>query len=408
MLRFLVQTVIVLALLLSIPASAAQNDRAFARANPGHGEKRVALVIGNNDYQNVDKLKNAVADAGAFRKELAERGFDVVYRENADRRAMNSAINEFLGRLSSDAVGVVYYAGHGVQINSANFLIPTDLRAEKESDVADDAVDLGRLLDRMAQMQTKFTLAVIDACRDNPFQHNGGRALGSTRGLAPPVSNAQGIMVVYAAGANQRALDRLGSSDTNPNGLFTREFVQAMRQPGLTVQEVVNGVKRSVIEKAKAAGHIQTPAVYDQSVGTFVFTGPTTVNVTVAPSAPATAPQATAVPSVDEDAMACKRLEASSRLADFEAYVTEFSTGKCVRYARSQIAALKAASVSEGGWLAGLLGVRPSTPATLAPQVAVLAPQSPPAITPDITECDSLAGVPPNQWNGDAPPRSRC
>ncbi len=206
---------------------------------------------------------------------------------------MNSAVNEFLGLLSSDAVGMVYYSGHGVQINSANYLIPTDIQVEnvKESDLADDSINLGVLLDKVAQTQTKFVLAVIDACRDNPFQQSGGRSLGATRGLSPPVSNAQGIMVVYAAGANQQALDRLGKNDTDPNGLFTREFVRAMRQPGLTVQELVNSVKRSVIDKAKAAGHVQTPAIYDQSVGTFIFTGPTAVNFTT------TQPVLPAVPS---------------------------------------------------------------------------------------------------------------
>jgi hypothetical protein len=194
----------------------------------------------------------------------------VIYRENATRHAMNDAIEEFLGRLSTDAVGMVYFSGHGVQINSANFLIPTDLEAEKEADVANDGIDLGKLLDRMAQVQPRFSLAVIDACRDNPFKST-GRSIGGSRGLAPPMSNAQGVMVVYAAGANQQALDRLSAQDTDPNGLFTREFIKAMRKPGLNVQEVINEVKLSVIRQASSVHHVQTPAIYDQSIGTFVF-----------------------------------------------------------------------------------------------------------------------------------------
>jgi len=110
---------------------------------------------------------------------------------------------------------MVYFSGHGVQINSANFLIPTDLEAAKEADVANDGIDLGKLLDRMAQVQPRFSLAVIDACRDNPFKST-GRSIGGSRGLAPPMSNAQGVMVVYAAGANQQALDRLRAQDTDP------------------------------------------------------------------------------------------------------------------------------------------------------------------------------------------------
>ena len=235
------------------------------------GDRRVALVIGNNDYQYAKKLDNAVADAQAFRRELEARGFQVVYRENANRRAMNGAMEEFVGKLSTDAIGLIYYSGHGVQINGANYLIPTDLSAKGASDFAYDAVDLTKLVDRVSQTQAKFALAVIDACRDNPFQGT-GRDIGGSRGLVAPSGNASGVMVVYSAGANQKALDRLSDVDRNPNGLFTREFLKAMRIPGLTVQEAVNQIKMSVIAQAKSVGHVQTPAIYDQSVGTFVFT----------------------------------------------------------------------------------------------------------------------------------------
>jgi len=117
----------------------------------------------------------------------------------------------------------------------------------------------------MAQVQPRFSLAVIDACRDNPFKST-GRSIGGSRGLAPPMSNAQGVMVVYAAGANQQALDRLSAQDTDPNGLFTREFIKAMRKPGLNVQEVINEVKLSVIRQASSVHHVQTPAIL-RSIG---------------------------------------------------------------------------------------------------------------------------------------------
>jgi uncharacterized caspase-like protein len=255
-------------------------------------ERRVALVIGNNDYQHATDLKNAVADARAFRRELEGRGFEVVFRENANRRAMNDAVEEFIGKLSTDAVSVIYYSGHGMQINSANYLIPIDLQAEKEADVSYDSVDLSRLIDRVSQAQARFTLAVIDACRDNPFARS-GRSFGGGKGLAPPAGNAAGVMVVYSAGANQQALDKLNDADKDPNGVFTREFLKVMRQPGLSVQDAVNRVKMTVIERAKSVGHVQTPAIYDQSVGTFMFT-PGTAEAANQPApapAPAPAPQ---------------------------------------------------------------------------------------------------------------------
>ncbi len=250
----------------------------------GAAERRVALIIGNNEYRYVTGLNNAVADARAMKRALEERGFQVVYRENATRRGMYDAFEEFLGKLSTDAVGMVYFSGHGVQINSANFLIPTDLQAEKESDVAHDGINLGDLLERMAQVQPRFSLMVIDACRDNPFKSS-GRSIGSSKGLAPPISNAEGVMVVYAAGANQQALDRLSARDTDPNGLFTREFIKALRKPGLNVQDMLREVKLAVIQQAKSVGHVQTPAIYDQSVGTFVFSEGRGVSKPLAPAA---------------------------------------------------------------------------------------------------------------------------
>jgi hypothetical protein len=262
-------TLPLLRILASLLIMLAYTSLAQGQSRPGD-ERRVALVIGNNAYQYATTLANAVADARAMKRELELRGFQVVYRENATRVDMYDAINEFLGKLSTDAVGMVYYSGHGVQIDSENFLVGTDQKAEKEADVTRDGINLARLLDSMTKVGPRFSLVVLDACRNNPFQSS-GRSIGVSKGLAPPLSNAEGLMIVYSAGANQEALDRLGAGDTDPNGLFTREFIKAMRKPGLNVQDMISGVKLAVIQQAKSVGHVQTPAIYDQSVGTFVF-----------------------------------------------------------------------------------------------------------------------------------------
>ena len=291
------------------------------------GEQRVALIIGNNSYHYVSKLDNAVADALSIRRELAERGFEIVYHEDADRHDMNNAIDDFIGKLSSNSIGLIYYSGHGIQINGSNYLIPIDLKAERENDVANDAIELSRILDRVTQTQAKFTLAIVDACRDNPFK-NSGRAIGG-RGLAPPVSNATGIMVVYSAGANQQALDRLGSNDRDPNGLFTREFLKAIRMQGLKVQDAINEAKMAVIEKAKAIGHVQTPAIYDQSVGTFYFSGSSA-------GRPGTAPISVALPT-DRDTVFWQSIQASNNPDSFNAYLSQFPNGTYAALARVRI-----------------------------------------------------------------------
>jgi len=232
-----------------------------------YAESRIALVIGNNEYRNIPKLKNAVNDAKTIKDELTKLGFQVIYRTNANRRQMHQAVNEFIRRLSEDTAGVVYYSGHGMQIQGSNYLLPVDiLRANYAEDVVYDAISMNRLLARMSSVSTKFSLVILDACRDNPF----GRSMGG-KGLAAPSSNASGIMVIYAAGANQEALDRLSIHDSNPNSLFTREFVKSLRKPNLTVPQLVYDARRAVITQARSVGHVQTPAIYDESIGTFIF-----------------------------------------------------------------------------------------------------------------------------------------
>jgi formylglycine-generating enzyme required for sulfatase activity len=300
------------------------------------GDRRVALVIGNNDYQHAKKLDNAVADAQAFRRELETRGFDVVYRENANRRTMNSAMEEFMGKLSTDTVGMIFYSGHGVQINGANYLVPTDLLAKVPADFVYDAVDLSKLIDRVAKTQAKFSLAVIDACRDNPFQGN-GRDIGGTRGLVAPTGDATGVMIVYSAGANQKALDRLGETDRNPNGLFTREFLKAIRVPGLTVQEAVNQIKATVISQAKSVGYVQTPAIYDQSVGTFYFT-PGKAPAPVAKLEQQTLQQA--VQTVDPSVMELEfwnGIKDRNSKEEFSAYLEQYPQGRFAPLARARM-----------------------------------------------------------------------
>jgi formylglycine-generating enzyme required for sulfatase activity len=203
---------------------------------------------------------------------LESRGFQVIYRENANHHEMNDALETFLDKLSADTVAMVYYAGHGMQINTVNYLIPTDIQAGKETDVLKDGIDFGRVLDRLSQAQTKFALAVIDACHDNPFL-GAERSAGEKKCLGPPVSNAKGIMLVYAAGSNQESLDRLGAADVNPNGLFMRELLKAVQRPGMKVQDAVRAAKQDVADQAQAVGYLQSPAIYDHSMGTFYFSG---------------------------------------------------------------------------------------------------------------------------------------
>src|SRR5262249_37974089 len=225
--------------------------------------------IGNNAYQFAPKLQLAVPDAKTMTAVLKERGFEVMVGYDLNRKAMNHSIRDFIGRLSADAVAVVYYSGHGVQIHGTNFLIPIDLNPEQESDVTDDGVELGRILEQVRSTKARFVLAIIDACRNNPFR-TATRSIGANRGLAPTTAN--GAMILYSAGVDQEAIDRLTPADAN--GLFTGESVKMMQVPGLPVREMMSRIKNEVSKKAESIRHKQTPALYDEASGDFIFTPP--------------------------------------------------------------------------------------------------------------------------------------
>jgi Caspase domain len=230
--------------------------------------KRVALVIGNDSYQNVTPLRNARADARAVADTLKREGFSVTLKEDVTLKGMKDALRGFKEQTSGGDEAVFYYSGHGVQFEGANYLIPVDLLPQSQAQVIDDAVPLQRVLDDLRDQKTRFALAIVDACRDNPFKGT-GRAIGG-RGLAP-VTAASGQMVLYSAGAGQEALDRLGPTDADPNGVFTRVLIREMAKPGVTADQMLKNVREQVVTLAGGVNHEQVPALYDQSIGDFCF-----------------------------------------------------------------------------------------------------------------------------------------
>ena len=229
---------------------------------------RKALVIGNDDYTFINKLNNAVEDANGIAKALETVGYKVSLYKNVNEKMFKQALRDFRLQLQGGDEVLVFFAGHGVQLGSANYLLPIDLKGDNEEQVKDEAIHLQRILDDLDEKKVKFALAVIDACRDNPFKSS-GRSVGG-RGLAPTTA-ATGQMVMFSAGAGQQALDKLGPSDKDKNGLFTRLFIKEMVKPGIPVDKVLRNVRNEVVRLAKTVGHEQTPALYDQAIGDFYF-----------------------------------------------------------------------------------------------------------------------------------------
>ncbi len=255
-----------------LPSSSGQNKSSVSSSSStvmfsGLGRKR-ALVIGNNNYLSVQPLANAAEDARSMAESLQNVGYQVTLRLDLNEKEMKAALRNFSVQVEGGDEVLFFFAGHGVQLGSSNYLLPVDITGENEAQVRDEAIQLQRILDDMSERKAKLTLAMIDACRDNPFK-TVGRAIGG-RGLAPTTA-ATGQMVIFSAGTGQQALDRLGPTDKSKNGLFTRIFIKEMQKPGLSVDRVLRNVRNEVVELAKSVGHEQVPAIYDQVVGDFYF-----------------------------------------------------------------------------------------------------------------------------------------
>jgi hypothetical protein len=250
------------------PPAEQSANRPMKPAATGSSHKRLALVIGNDSYQNVSKLENAREDARVVAQNFQNLGYQVTLRTDLVEKQMKATLRNFIALVEGGDEVIIYYAGHGVQLAGANYLLPVDIAGENEAQVRDEAIQLQKVLDELSDRKAKFTLAVLDACRDNPFKTS-GRAIGG-RGLANTTA-ATGQMIVFSAGSGQQALDKLGPNDKNKNGLFTRIFVKEMQKPGLSIDRVIKNVRKEVVDAARSVNHEQVPSIYDQVVGDFYF-----------------------------------------------------------------------------------------------------------------------------------------
>jgi hypothetical protein len=242
-------------------------------AAPAFADQRVALVIGNDAYSSVPVLQKAAADARTMAASLSKLGFDVDSGVNISRTETNRKLQDFLNRIEPGYVALFYFAGHGVEIAGANYLLPIDIPEAtpgNEEFLKSEAISLNAVLDGLRERKARVNILVIDACRDNPFAIKTGRSVGGARGLAlvvPP----QGTFIMYSAGAGEAALDRLSDADPEPNSVFTRTCVPLLAQGGLNLPELARETRRRVHDLAASSGHSQTPAYYDEVLGDFSF-----------------------------------------------------------------------------------------------------------------------------------------
>jgi hypothetical protein len=243
---------------------------------PAHAEKRVALLIGNNDYKNVPKLQKAVNDARTMGDTLKQLGFNVMVAENQNRQAFSETLLAFDRAVDAGDTAFFFYAGHGFEIAGQNFLLPTDVPAATEGQeelVRDASVLADRIIERLQNKKVRTAILVFDACRNNPFERAGTRAVAGGGGLAPMTQLPEGVFSVFSAGPRQTALDRLSNDDANPNSVFTRTFAKELLQPGENLVQVAQHTRRLVSEMADTVKHKQIPVYFDQMVDDVFLNG---------------------------------------------------------------------------------------------------------------------------------------
>jgi len=237
----------------------------LAVAAPAHAEKRVALVIGNSAYKSINALDNPKNDAALIAETLRGLGFTLVgggAQLDLDKPAIDRAVQRFGKELVGADVGLFYYAGHGLQVRGANFLVPVDANPIAETDVDFQMLDANLVLRQMENAGTKLNLVILDACRNNPF---GGRSLRSVdRGLAI-MQAPEGTLISFATQPGNVARD--GADGDSP---FTKALAQTMRKPGLDVFRTFNEVGLAV---SKETAGMQQPWVSLSPIkGDFYFT----------------------------------------------------------------------------------------------------------------------------------------
>jgi len=241
----------------SAPISAHAGGSAAAPAKaPGPVGRRVALVIGNSAYKAVDALRNPKNDADAVAGELARLGFEVIEKHDLGVAAMRKALGEFEDKAAGAEWAFVYYAGHGMELNGRNWLIPVDAELVRATDTPDEAIPLERVLDRLTAA-SKLRIVVLDACRNNPFLTRMVMSRVATRAVArglTAVEPAHGEVVFYAARDGSVASDGAGG-----NSPFATALVKHMDEDGVELGRFFRRVTSTVLA---ATGNQQEPFVY--------------------------------------------------------------------------------------------------------------------------------------------------
>jgi uncharacterized caspase-like protein len=290
-------------------------------SQPALADKRVALVMGNSAYQNVARLGNPANDASAMTETLKSAGFDVESRRDLTTSEMRRALRDFSDKARDADVAVVYYAGHGIEVEGTNYLIPVDAVLERDIDIYDEAFALDRVLVTIEPAK-QLRLVILDACRDNPFAKTMKRTIGSRaigRGLAKVEPASPNTLIAFASKAGSTASD--GDTKNSP---FTAALIKYIAKPGLDLRKAFGFVRDDVL---KNTSNKQEPYVYGSLGGDDV---PLVPAVIVTPSATST---------IDPNAAVRRDYELALQIgtqAVWDSFISQYPTGLYADLARAQ------------------------------------------------------------------------
>ena len=296
------------------------NDRGQG-VKPPSGERRVALVLGNGAYAD-SPLENPANDARGMAVSLRELGFEVITDVDKDLTGMRRLIRTFGERLRGSSVALFFFAGHGVQVNGVNYLIPIGHQIEREADVRLEAVSADDVLAQMEEAGTGVNLMILDACRDNPFRSL--RRSQGQRGLAL-VTAPSGTLIAYATAPGNTAADGKG----RPNSPYTTNLLQHIRTPGLKIEDFFKRVRRGVEDLTQRK---QTPWEASSLRGDFYF------------AAPLPEPPVNPLPGYSGEQSLWRFIETSSAPQDFRDYLQQYPNGEHSAAARVKLRQLEAAA----------------------------------------------------------------
>src|ERR1700738_2400767 len=308
-------------------------------ANAANADRRVAFVVGNGAYKNVQALPNPPIDAKSMAGVLRNAGFEVVEGTNLPRDKMTERLLEFGQKAQGADVALFFYAGHGIAIDGINYLLPVDADIKSEMDVKlGSAINIDVTLDQ-TMSDAKVKLVFLDACRDNPFTAKipssaTSRSVNVQTGLAE-MKSGEGTLIAFATGPGQTALD--GQEGTNSP--FTRALMANIAKPGVEIQEAMTKVRAQVNEETDKG---QLPWGHTNLIGS-VYLNPAAAPLANAAAPSSSTPAAVASTSGGSDVELdfWRSVKESNKPEELNAYLTNYPNGQFKSLALARIASLE-------------------------------------------------------------------